>query len=178
MDTSEPRLVFQGAAWKWGLTTLIYISLVVGFSWAIASGIHHWRTTYVLPSASPEFKLAIYVCGIVIFAANGVYTFLNLCFPPKITLTREGFSVSGTKKVALTRWDDIHEFDVGRGRGKQEWIYCILKSNADSDLKKPLWQNWIGSHRYTIVIKAEESAGYIVKTLNDWRRHYGKNYVP
>ncbi|MEG2312815.1 hypothetical protein [Brevundimonas sp.] len=175
MDASEPRLVFQGAAWKWGLTTLLYISLVVGFSWAIASGIHHWRTTYILPSASPEFKLAIYVCGIIIFVANGCYAFINLCFPPEITLTREGFSVSGTKKVPLTRWADVQEFGVGRRRGKQEWIYCILRSNAGSNLKKPFRQNWIGSGRYTSVIKAEESAGYIAKTLTDWHLQYGKN---
>lgn len=173
MDTSDPRLVFQGAAWKWGLEALFHIILVVIFFWAIAFGVHHWETTYVLRSASPDFKLAILVCTIVWFAVAGSFAFLNICFPPEIVLTREGFSVSGLKKVPLTVWGDVQEFDLIQRRGNREWICCLLKSSEDVSQRKTLRPSWIGLRRFKIAIKSEESTGYVVKTLNDWHRQYG-----
>jgi len=163
---SEPRLVFKGAAWKSGLRTLASLAFV-------------WGVIMLWPGESdsgryPREMVVIFsVIGIGLFGFTAALSFLKLCFPPELVLTPEGFSVRGLRKAVLIPWDDVQTFDlVEVSRGATMAGY-ILKPGARSGSRdRGITRAMIPGFDGTIAVFPEESPGWLVKVLNDWRRRY------
>ncbi|WP_278070004.1 hypothetical protein [Brevundimonas sanguinis] len=162
MTTPEPHLVFQGAAWKSGLRTLGAIGVLAGAVWMLGSD--HESSRY------PKATRDIIAIGCIIWAGwDGILSFVRLCLPPELVLTKEGFSVRDLGKARLMRWEDIQSFElVERRRGNAAGY--VLKPEARRRVRGlPRLRAGIDG---TIAVSPEESPGYVVKILNDWRRCY------
>ena len=162
MTDPEPRLVFRGAAWKSGLRTLGSIGLLVVAVWILGDDYESYR----YPKATRD----ILIIGCMVVAGwGGVLSFLRLCLPPELVLTKEGFSVRGLRKARLIRWEDIQSFELVQRRGGDVAGY-VLK--PDSRLRVRSLPRLTAGVDGTIAVSPEESPGYVVKILNDWRRRY------
>jgi len=162
LNEPEPRLVFRGAAWKSGLRTLAAIGVLVGAVWILGDDYESQR----YPKATRDI-LAI---GCIIGAASGaVLSFLRLCLPPELVLTPEGFSVRGLRRARLIRWADIQSFELVERRSGDVAGY-VLK--PDARLRARGLLRVTAGVDGTIAVSPEESPGYVVKVLNDWRRRY------
>ena len=162
MIDPEPRLVFRGAAWKSGLRTLGGIFGVVVAVWILDGDYESYR----YPKATRE------ILAIGCMAAFGwlaALSFLRLCFPPELVLTKEGFSVRGLRKARLIRWEDIQSFELVQRRGGDVAGY-VLK--PDARLRVRGLPRLTAGVDGTIAVSPEELPGYVVKILNDWRRRY------
>lgn len=112
------------------------------------------------------------VC-LVMFGFAALLNFLKLCLPPELVLTREGFSVRGLRKAQLVRWEDVLSFELVELRGGATIAGYILKPNAKSGARdKVVTRLAMRGVDGAIAVFPEESPGYVVKTLNDWRRYY------
>ena len=162
MTDPEPRLVFRGAAWKSGLRTLGSIGLLVVAVWILGDDYESYR----YPKATRD----ILIIGCMVVAGwGGVLSFLRLCLPPELVLTKEGFSVRGLRKARLIRWEDIQSFELVQRRGGDVAGY-VLK--PDARLRVRGLPRLTAGVDGTIAVSPEESPGYVVKILNDWRRRY------
>lgn len=162
MTDPEPRLVFRGAAWKSGLRTLGSIGILVVAVWILGDDYESYR----YPKATRD----ILVVGCMVGAGwGGVLSFLRLCLPPELVLTKEGFSVRGLRKARLIRWEDIQSFELVERRGGGVAGY-VLK--PDARLRVRGLPRLMAGVDGTIAVSPEESPGYVVKILNDWRRRY------
>ena len=162
----EPRLVFRGAAWKSGLRTLGSLAIVLACVFMLESD-------YEAQRYSNEMGDIISIGCIAVFGCNAGFSFLRLCFPPELILTHEGFSVRGLRKAQLIPWEDVQGFDLIKQRGGTTVAGYVLrpgvKSGArDRSLTRFLMPGFDGA----IAVFPEESSGYVVKVLNDWRRRY------
>lgn len=110
---------------------------------------------------------------IVVFGFTTLLSFLKLCLPPELVLTQEGFSVRGLRKAQLVRWEDVQSFELVELRGGATLAGYVLKPPAKSGARDR-WATRIAmwSVDGTIAVFPEESPGYVVKILNDWRRRY------
>jgi hypothetical protein len=162
LSDPEPRLVFRGAAWKSGLRTLAAIGVLVGAVWMLGSDYESQR----YPKATRE-ALAI-VC--IIGSGWGVVlSFLRLCLPPELVLTPEGFGVRGLRRARLIRWADIQNFELVERRSGGVAGYVLT---AAARLRVRGLLGLAAGVDGTIAVSPEESPGYVVKVLNDWRRRY------
>ena len=119
----------------------------------------------------------ISIGGIVVFGVNAGFSFLRLCFPPELILTHGGFSIRGLRKAQLIPWGDVQSFDLIKQRSGTTVAGYILKpgvqtGSRDHGLTRFLMPGFDGS----IAVFPEESPGYVVKVLNDWRRRYAPSF--
>jgi len=162
----EPRLVFRGAAWKSGLRTLGSLAFVLVCVFMLSSD-------YETRRYSKEMGDIISIGCIAVFGCNAGFSFLRLCFPPELILTHEGFSVRGLRKAQLIPWGDVQSFDLIKQRGGTTVAGYVLKlgvksGTRDRSLTRFLMPGFDGA----IAVFPEETPGYVVKVLNDWRRRY------
>ena len=162
MSESEPRLVFRGAAWKSGLRTLAAIGVLVGAVWVLGDDYESQRY--------PKAMRDILAIGCIVGAGWGaVLSFLRLCLPPELVLTPEGFRVRGLGRARLMRWADIQSFELVKRRGGDVAGYVF---KPDARLRARGLPRLTAGVDATIAVSPEESPGYVVKVLNDWRRRY------
>ena len=167
MSESEPRLVFRGAAWKSGLRTLLGLAFVVIAAWVLMDGGFETRRY------SRETVMVVMAICIVVFGFTTLLSFLKLCLPPELVLTQEGFSVRGLRKARLIRWEDVLSFELVEIRGGATIAGYILKPNAKSGaLDQVATRFAMRSVDGTIAVFPEETPGYVVKILNEWRWRY------
>ncbi|WP_292085088.1 MULTISPECIES: hypothetical protein [unclassified Brevundimonas] len=162
----EPRLVFRGAAWKSGLRTLGSLAGVLACVFMLESD-------YETQRYSKEMGDIISIGCIAMFGCNAGFSFLRLCSPPELILTHEGFSVRGLRKAQLIPWGDVQGFDLVKQRGGTTVAGYVLKPGVRSGARdRSLTRFLMPGFDGTIAVSPEESPGYVVKILNDWRRRY------
>jgi hypothetical protein len=165
---AEPPLVFRGAAWKSGLRTL---GAIVGAVLCFLL----WESDYESRRYSKELVEIAAIIGLVMCCMLAIFSFVRLCWPAELVLTSEGFCVRGFRKAVLIPWDDVERFELIEFRGSTMAGY-ILKPAAKSGGRDRV------AHRIlmpgmdgTIAVSPEESPGWVVKTLSDWRRRYSRD---
>ncbi|MNT37080.1 hypothetical protein D3C72_1731990 [compost metagenome] len=154
--------MFRGAAWKSGLRTLAAIGVLVGAVWMLGSDYESQR----YPKATREVLAILCIIG---SGWGAVLSFLRLCLPPELVLTPEGFSVRGLRRPRLIRWEDVQRFELVERRSGGVAGY-ILTADARLRVRGLPWL--AAGVDGTIAVSPEESPGYVVKILNDWRRRY------
>ncbi|MFC5371802.1 hypothetical protein ACFPIF_04525 [Brevundimonas faecalis] len=167
MSEPEPRLVFRGAAWKSGLRTLLCLAFVVAVAWILMEGGFETRRR------SREVVMVSMAFCLVVSGFMTLLNFLKLCLPPELVLTPDGFSVRGLRKPRLVLWGDVQRFElIKTGVGASVAGY-ILKPNAEAGARDR-WAMRVATWGVDgiIAVFPEETPGYVVKVLNDWRRRY------
>lgn len=162
MTDSEPHLVFQGAAWKSGLRTIGSLAFV-------AVGVLLWNSNYGSSLYSPEMTKITSIACIGAFGFSAALSFIKLCFPSKLILTPEGFTVRGLRKAVLIPWRDVLRFDVIELHGGSTMVGYVLRPGArDRRVTRFMIPGFDG----TIAVFPEEKPIWVARVLDDWRRRY------
>ncbi|WP_298124015.1 STM3941 family protein [Brevundimonas sp.] len=166
MTRPEPRLVFQGSAWKSGLRA--FGSLVF-----VGVGILLWSSDHESSRYPHEVVKIISIVCIGFFGLNAALSFYKLFVQSELILTAEGFSVRGLRKQVLVRWGDVLTFDVIKHYGGSSMVGYVLKPEAKSGARdRALTKLLVRGFDGTIAVFPEETPARVASVLDDWRRQY------